>query len=272
MIYINPISSRKWSKLTLKQKHNYWFELYLDIETALIDEKNLDIDMGASLELIENETDDILSQIYGSLERQTSKAINILNSLRDVFNDRLVLQKDFHFLPPINDRQNAKLDIIIILDNLRSAFNVGAIVRTVECLQISQIFCCGHTPTPEHEKVKNTAMGAETHIDWKHFKKTEDAIEYAKSDGYVVYALETHEMAEIIYGVNYSEKTAIVVGNEALGISTTALEKCDHIISIPISGWKTSLNVATATAVVCFEIFRRRQHPVVSISNRLYIE
>jgi tRNA G18 (ribose-2'-O)-methylase SpoU len=257
MKYLKSISARKWSKLSIKQKHNYWFEIYLDIEKALVNDKNLELDTTEILALLAHETDELLSKIYNINTSGKNKAIYLQNSLREIFNDKIVLQKDFHFLQPTINKNITKLDLIIILDNLRSAFNVGSIIRTIECLQIQTVYCCGLTPNPEHEKVKNTAMGTETRVNWKHFKKTEDAIEAAKKDGYIVYALETHETAKTIYEINYSERTAIVVGNEALGISEAAIFMCDKIISIPICGWKTSLNVATATAVVCFEIFRR---------------
>jgi len=153
--------------------------------------------------------------------------------------------------------QSSCLPIILILDNLRSAHNVGSIIRLSACLDIAEVWFCGYTPTPVHPKVKNTAMQTQEFIAWQQFENTTDAVYKAKEMGYTVYAVENHASATSIYNCEFSGKIALIMGNEALGISADVLDMCDRIVCIPIPGWKTTLNVAVACGVVCFEVFRR---------------
>jgi tRNA G18 (ribose-2'-O)-methylase SpoU len=171
-------------------------------------------------------------------------------------------QKDFHFLPKIlkqdKYKETEKLPLILILDNLRSAFNVGSIIRTAECLNIEEIWFCGYTPNPEHPKIANTAMGTQERIIWKSFSDVKDAVIKAKELGYKVYALETVENAESVFEQDYNGNIAFIVGNEALGIAVDVIVLCDKCILLPVLGWKNSLNVATACAIACFEVLRQR--------------
>ena len=146
----------------------------------------------------------------------------------------------------------SKKHIILILHNLRSAYNVGAIIRTAECLNIEEVFFCGYTATPAHPKIAKTAMGAQNYISWRHFNNTEDAIICAKNSGYYIYALETIENAESVFIQENKENIAILVGNEALGIPVQLIALCDKPIILPISGWKNSLNVSAAVTVALF--------------------
>jgi len=153
------------------------------------------------------------------------------------------------------------LPIILILDHLRSAFNVGSIIRLSACLDISEVWFCGYTPTPVHPKIKSTAMQTQEFIAWQHFENTTDAVSKAKEMGFTVYAVENHTSATSIYDTIFSDQIALVMGNEALGVSADVLDVCDQMICIPIPGWKTTLNVGMACGVVCFEIYRRTQCP-----------
>ena len=222
---------------------------------------------------------------------------NLYNGLRELFNEEIVEQKDHHFLPEIiafpfdiksnncrkhiteqnsttpspsnlegncynitkndSEKEESTLPVVIILDNLRSAFNVGSIIRTAESLNVEEVWFCGYTPTADHPKMINTAMGTQKKIKWAHFEHTQEAVLKAKENGYVVYALETVENAVSVFEHSFGLKTAIVLGNEALGISEDVLSVCDMCLALPIAGWKNSLNVATACAVVCFEVYRQ---------------
>jgi len=151
--------------------------------------------------------------------------------------------------------QTSKLDLILVLDNLRSAFNVGAIVRTAECFGITKLYFCGYTP--DNERVAKTAMGTRELVAVTHFKTTEAAIETLRSEKRYIYALETVENADSIYECEYQYSSALIVGNEALGIAQKILQLADQIIEIPLSGWKNSLNVGVATAITIAEIKRK---------------
>ncbi len=152
------------------------------------------------------------------------------------------------------EAQRKAQQIILILDNLRSAFNIGSIFRTAECLNLQAIYLCGVCATPESAALKKTAMGTEDKVQWKYFPQTEAAILSAKSEGYYIYALETAAKAKSIYEVQYQFPLALVVGNESLGISQDALKLCDSFLAIPVQGWKNSLNVAVACAICAYQI------------------
>ena len=149
---------------------------------------------------------------------------------------------------------NKAQQMILILDNLRSAFNIGSIFRTAECLNLKSIYLCGVCATPESSSLKKTARGIEDRVLWKYFPHPEDAILAAKSEGYFLYALETVEAAKSVFEVNYKFPLALVVGNESMGISQNALKLCDSFLAIPVQGWKNSLNVAVACAICAYQI------------------
>ena len=144
--------------------------------------------------------------------------------------------------------------VILILDNLRSAFNVGSIFRSAECLGIKAVWLCGVCPTPHNAALANTARGTQQRVAWSYFEATELAVEAAKASGYRVYALETAPEAESAYTCNFQPPLALVLGNESLGIGDSVLQLCDTIVALPVQGWKNSLNVAVACAVCAYQI------------------
>ena len=259
-------SAKKWNTLSTSQKIKHWINIFIEIERDIANKKDLTHwrTISDKIALLENETDPKLKKIYAfTLATDTDEHIKttlrkLYDHLRETLNDELQNQKDFHFLQAIKTKKtkSKKQNIVLILDNLRSAFNVGSIIRTAECLKNIEIWCCGYTPIPTQQKVKNTSLGCENFITWKQFNDTCTAINEAKTKGFTTFALETEKNAISIYETKYPQKIAIVVGNEALGIEKKAIKLCDHVINIPIKGWKKSLNVATATAIVCCEIIR----------------
>lgn len=270
------ISDDKWSGLSDKQKIKIFKNFFLDLEDFLVtknkyhsscqDSSTITSSFLEKFKLLKNENNDFLKKLYSdSLNIKTYE--DIYNTLRKAYASDLSKQKDFHFLTNINvikgDKKKSdvrKNPLILILDNLRSAFNVGSIIRISECLNLEEILFCGHTPLPEAEKVKNTAMGTEEMIKWQYFESTNDAIAYVKTKGHLVYALETTDNAKSIYDNKFEKRISLIVGNEALGISLETLSLCDKYVIIPLNGWKNSLNVATATAVCCFEVQRQWQY------------
>ncbi len=149
------------------------------------------------------------------------------------------------------------IPLVVVCDNLRSAFNIGSIIRTSECLQVKEIILCGYTPTPTHKQVQKTSMGTYKHIKWQHYDETINCLKNYKNAGYRIYALETTTNAQDIYAVSIPSPLVLVLGNEALGISKEVLAHCDEVIQIPLHGWKNSLNVGVAFAVSAFEIARK---------------
>ncbi len=155
-----------------------------------------------------------------------------------------------------------KIPLFFILDNFRSSFNVGSIFRTAECLSVKKIFLCGYTATPENEKVRKTAMGTDNKVEWGRFEKTESAIKLLRDKNITIYALETTTNAKSIFDILFKKPCALVLGNEALGISKEILKLADEIVSIPVKGWKNSLNVGVSCAVCGYEIKRQWERVV----------
>ncbi len=141
-------------------------------------------------------------------------------------------------------------EIILVLDNIRSALNVGSIFRTSDCLGVKEIHIIGISPTPNHPKVKKTAIGAEGYVKWKYFKSVRESIDDLKERGYKIYAVEQVKNSKIFNEVTYPDKVALIFGHELTGVSTDGLELADLIVEIPMSGKKNSLNVSLTSGIV----------------------
>ena len=142
--------------------------------------------------------------------------------------------------------------LYIILDNLRSAFNVGAIFRTCDTLRVKGLFLCGCTAFPPHVKLAKSSMGTIDYVPWKRFETTLEAVAYLKKQGIPVWAAETTSRSKPYNSVNYPPELGIVFGNEALGVERAVLDACDALIEIPLYGFKNSLNVATSCGIIGF--------------------
>lgn len=167
---------------------------------------------------------------------------------------------DSDFIIYKQDNLTAKritIPLYLILDNLRSSFNVGSIFRTAECFGIERIYLCGYTATPENSKLCKTAMDTEKIVDWKHYDTTKECIKDLKEEHIKIYALETTSNSQPISSYQFKQETALILGNEALGISKRVLQLTDAIIEIKLSGGKNSLNVSNAAAIACYQIAKQ---------------
>lgn len=144
--------------------------------------------------------------------------------------------------------------IVVILDNLRSVFNVGSIFRSSECLALGGLALCGITPSPNQTHMVKTAMGTTERVTWTCFPETKDAISHYRKEGYRIIALETAQDAESVFSYRPQLPLALVLGNESLGISQEILTQCDGCIALPVLGWKNSLNVGVAFAVTAYQL------------------
>lgn len=161
-------------------------------------------------------------------------------------------------------KESAKIPIIIILENIRSAYNVGSVFRTSDAFLIEAIYIIGYSARPPHKEIKKTALGAEETVNWKHFKTTAEAIEEVRDLGYNVYAAEQAEGSYKLNAISIEpeEKIAIVFGNEVTGVEQSTIALCDGCLEIPQLGMKHSLNIATAAGVVLWELVRGRINPL----------
>lgn len=152
-----------------------------------------------------------------------------------------------------------KIPLVLIVDNLRSAFNVGSIFRTAECFGIEHIHLCGYTAKPDQDKLKKAAMGTESLVKWTWHARSFDVVQQVKASGFLVFALETSESSVLLDQVHFpKKKTALVFGNERFGIEASLLQLCDGVVEIPCQGQKNSLNVALSAGIAVYEW--RRQH------------
>ena len=153
-------------------------------------------------------------------------------------------------------RRSLTKDIYLVLDNLRSSFNVGCLFRTGEALGVRKIYLCGYTVTPQNPKLSKSALGSEKWILWEHFDSTLDCLLKLKRDNVTLYALETAFNAKDINIFKPVFPCALILGNERFGLGIPVLKKAHHILSIPLNGRKNSLNVAVcgsmALGVLCF--------------------
>ena len=154
-------------------------------------------------------------------------------------------------------RQGRTLPVTLVLDNLRSAYNVGNIFRAAEATRAAGIVTCGYTATPPHIKLQKTARGCDEIVPCEHFDSTTDAIAALRARGMKIYAVETVEGAKLFWEAPIELPCALVLGNEALGISQDALALCDGFLSLPALGRKNSINVGNCAAVILFECARR---------------
>ncbi len=157
-------------------------------------------------------------------------------------------------------KRSLKTPVIAVLENIRSAYNVGSVFRTADAFLLEAVYITGYTAQPPHKEIKKTALGAEDSVRWKHFVSASAAIADLKDNGYKVYAVEQVVNSQLLQKINFSsiEKIAVIFGNEVTGIEQDTILKCDGCIEIPQFGMKHSLNIATAAGVVLWEIVRRR--------------
>lgn len=144
-----------------------------------------------------------------------------------------------------------------ILEDIRSAFNVGSIFRTSDAAGLDELILSGITPFPPHNRIPKTALGAIETVKWKHFPKHTESLKYVKDFGKLV-AIELTDDAQSLYEFEFPEKVTIVLGNEITGVSEEMLEIADHTVQIPMFGHKESLNVANTFSIVVYEIVRQR--------------
>jgi len=146
---------------------------------------------------------------------------------------------------------------VLVLDNLRSAYNVGSIFRTAETAGAAEVITCGITAHPPHPKLMKTAMQSVEVVPSRHFDDALLAIDTLKSEGYSIVAMETTSLSKKYTDVKFTGKVALVLGHELTGVDTRIMEKADMVVEIPTYGVKNSLNVGSAASIVLFEILRQ---------------
>lgn len=152
-----------------------------------------------------------------------------------------------------------KFPVIAVLENIRSAYNVGSVFRTADAFLIQAVYLVGYTAFPPHKEIRKTALGAEDTVTWKHFRTMDEALATLREQGYKILAVEQTQESQSLQELNWNgEPLALVLGNEVSGVETTTLQQCDGSLEIPQLGMKHSLNIATAAGVALWELIRKK--------------
>ena len=148
-----------------------------------------------------------------------------------------------------------KMPVYVLLDSIRSNYNVGSIFRTFDGAMIEKLYLCGYTPHPPKKEILKTALGSTESVSWEYAKDPKEVIIKLKNEGIKIYALELTSKSTPYYNVESSAlPLCLLIGNEIIGVSQNLLDLCDHSIEIPQYGIKQSLNVAVAYGVAIFEL------------------
>ena len=144
-----------------------------------------------------------------------------------------------------------------VIDNFRSAYNVGSVFRTADAGAIAHIHLCGMSAHPPHRKIEKTSLGAFEYVPWTYYERTSDALQWLQDRQIPVVAIETVGGAVAHTQFEWPKPVAIVFGNEVTGINEKTLARCNAAVRIPMFGFKNSINVATAYGIVQYEILRQ---------------
>lgn len=150
-----------------------------------------------------------------------------------------------------------KFPIHIVLENIRSAFNVGAIFRTADAAGIEKLWLTGITPYPPHNRIPKTALGATKSVDWEYDKDPINILKKLKQEEISIVASELTNNSKPYTDFQFPKPIAIVFGNEIAGVSDEALSLCNETLAIPMHGEKESLNVEVSVGIIVYEIIRQ---------------
>lgn len=164
----------------------------------------------------------------------------------------------------IDEFQKAeKLPLVVVLDDVRSLYNIGSVFRTADAFRVEAVYLCGITATPPHPEIHKTALGGEDSVSWRHFSSADDAVEELRRNGYYVYAVEQAEgstKAPLLLPDSNSgshRRYAVVLGNEVKGVHQSVVDRCDNCLEIPQFGTKHSMNVSVTAGIVIWEFARQ---------------
>lgn len=147
----------------------------------------------------------------------------------------------------------------VLLDNIRSAWNVGSILRSADGFGFEHVYLCGITPTPGSEAVRKTSLGAEGHVAWSQHKDAVKLVKSLKDEGWKMYGLEEDARSKpLLAGKHEFENAVLIVGSEVTGVDPDLLALCDEVYFIPMSGEKRSFNAAIAFGIAAFALVEQQ--------------
>lgn len=170
-------------------------------------------------------------------------------------------------------KEAEKLPLVVVLDDVRSLYNVGSVFRSCDAFRVEAVYLCGITATPPNAEIHKTALGGEDSVDWEYFKTTEEAVEKLKEKGYFVYSIEQVEGSTKLQNLSEAHSKliqtslesgeqensslpsdyAVIFGNEVKGVKQNIVDMSDGCLEIPQFGTKHSLNVSVTAGIVVWE-------------------
>ena len=156
-------------------------------------------------------------------------------------------------------KESDKLPLVVVLDNVRSLYNVGSVFRTSDAFRIEAVVLCGISACPPNNEIHKTALGAEDSVDWKFYDDTMDAVKDLHKDGYFIYSIEQVTDSTMLHEapIDSSKKYAVILGNEVKGVRQDVIDASDGCLEIPQFGTKHSMNVSVTAGIVIWEMARK---------------
>lgn len=152
-----------------------------------------------------------------------------------------------------------KMPLIVVLDDVRSLYNVGSVFRSCDAFRVEAVWLCGITATPPNNEIHKTALGAEESVDWRYFDTADEAVAELHKMGYTVFSVEQAEGSTMLNDLQLDreKKYAVVFGNEVKGVHQSVIDQSDACLEIPQYGTKHSLNVSVTAGIVVYEFATR---------------
>jgi len=154
-------------------------------------------------------------------------------------------------------KKKQRRPVRVILDNIRSLYNVGSIFRTSDAAGVEKIYLCGITSKPPRAEILKTALGADQSVPWEYQNNATEVIQQLKLEGFEIIVLEHTDQPNIYFKANFKFPMCLVVGHEIVGVSDEIVALADSAIEIPMFGVKQSLNVSVAYGIAIYEIVRK---------------
>jgi len=157
-------------------------------------------------------------------------------------------------------KEAPKMPLIVVLDDVRSMYNIGSVFRTCDAFRVEAVYLCGITAQPPHPEIHKTALGGEDSVTWRYFKTAKEAVEELHRNNTFVYAVEQCEGSTKLQELSPEQsplKFAVVFGNEVKGVHQEVVDLCDGCLEIPQFGTKHSMNVSVTAGIVIWEFARQ---------------
>lgn len=157
-------------------------------------------------------------------------------------------------------KQADKLPVVLVLDDVRSAMNVGSAFRTSDAFLVEKMYLCGITATPPHREINKTALGAQDTVEWEYVERIQECLKLLKKEGYRIVAVEQADesISLLDFAISSDHRYAFVFGNEVFGVNDETVKSADTVLEIPQYGTKHSLNISVSIGVVLWDYFSKQ--------------